>query len=86
MWVNRQEKRRQKQAPGAGLQGPRGTWGLGRGWQDSERRGGRWRPEGVDACPGGQAIQDRKRRGRIRYKNSGVAQSKGVGWGGIKDT
>ena len=83
MWVNRQEKRRQKQAPGAGLQGPRGTWGLGRGWQDSERRGGRWRPERVDACPGRQAIQDRKIMRVIGYINIYVDQFQGGGSGGV---
>ena len=50
-----------KQACGAGLQGPAGTWGAGRGRQDSEHRDGKWIPEGVDACPGGQAVQEQKR-------------------------
>ena len=83
MGVNIWGKRRQKQARGVGLQGPRGTWGAGRGWKDSERRDGRWRLEGVDACPGGKAIQDQKRRGRIRYKKSGVCRSIAFQWGGL---
>ena len=29
--------------------GSRGTWGVGQGRQDRERRGRRWRPAGVDA-------------------------------------
>ena len=31
--------------------------------QESQDR--KWRPARVDACPGEQVIQDRKRRGRI---------------------
>ena len=61
--------RRQKRARGVGLQVPTGTWGSGRGKQDSEHRGGRWRPAGVDACPGGQAVQDWK-RGENRVQRS----------------
>ena len=49
-----------KRARGAGLQGTTGTWGEGRGRQDSERRYMWWRPTGVEACPGGQVVQDRK--------------------------
>ena len=40
----------------------------------------------MDACPGEQAIQDRKRRGKIRFQKSGEAQSKCGGRGGSKDT
>ena len=47
-----------------GFRGQEGHWGLGQGWQDREQRDGRWSPAGVDVCPGGQAIQDRKRRVR----------------------
>ena len=54
--------------------------------QDKERRDGRWRPAGVDACPCGQAIQYRKRRGRNGCKKSIVTQSEGGEWGGSKDT
>ena len=39
----------------------------------------------MEAFPGGKAIQDWERRGRIGCKNSGVAQSKGGRWGGSKD-
>ena len=60
----------------------RGTWGADRGQQDIELRDGRWSPAGVDACPGGQAIQDRKRRRGIGCIKSGVAQSQGSGYGG----
>ena len=39
------EEEAEEEAHGAELQGPRGTWVVGRGRQDSERRtggGGRW--------------------------------------------
>ena len=48
-------------ACGVRLKGPTGTWGAGRGRQDSERRDEKWRPAGVDTCTGGQAIHYRKR-------------------------
>ena len=47
----------------AGMQGLIGTWGAGKGKKDSNHRSGRWMPAGVDACKGGHAIQDLKRRG-----------------------
>ena len=75
----------QKHARGVGLQGPRGTWGAGQGQKDSDRRDGWWRPGGVDACPGGQAIQDRKRSWVIGCKKISAAQLKGGGWGRGKD-
>ena len=56
-----------------------GTWGSGQGRQDIDRRDGKWRPKGVDAFPGGQAVQDRKRGGEYGA-NSGAAQPKGDGW------
>ena len=43
---------------------------------------GRWRPMGVYTCPGGQAIQEPKIRGRIGCQKSGADQYKGGGWGG----
>ena len=58
--TNRRGKRRQKPGFRAGLLGHTITLVEGQGRQDSER----W-PAGVDSCTGGQAIQDRKRRGII---------------------
>ena len=46
-----------------------------------QERGGRWRLAGVEACLCGQVIQERKRRGIIGYKKSGVSHSNGVRWG-----
>ena len=40
-----------------------GTWGADQGRQYSKRRDRRWRLAGVDACPGGQAVQYCKRGG-----------------------
>ena len=76
----------QKRARGAGLQGPTGTWGAGRGRQNSQRRDGRWRSVGVDTCSGGQVFQDRKRGGnqvqRSVQISLGVVDGRGVGtWG-----
>ena len=39
----------------------------------------------VDDFPGVQALQDRKRRGRIGYEKIGADQSKVGKWGVIKD-
>ena len=68
------------------MQGLIGTWGAGKGKKDSEHRGGRWMPAGVDACKGGHAIQDLKRRGVIGCIKIGVSQYQGGGYGGYKDT
>ena len=46
-----------------------------------KRRGRNCTPAGVDACPGGQAIQYRKIRRRIGFIYSGVAQYWGVRYG-----
>ena len=59
--ANGQGKRHMKRDRGAGVKGLTGTEGAGRGRQDSERRDGWWRPEGVDARTCRQAFQDRKR-------------------------
>ena len=67
---------------GTTLQGLRVTLGTGQGRKYIKSRYGRWRPAVVDSCPGGQAIQDRKRRRGIGCKKSGVAQSQGGGSGG----
>ena len=45
-----QGTRRQKRARGAGLQGPTGTWGAGRGQKIQHVQDGWWRPAGMDAC------------------------------------
>ena len=71
--------RRQKRARGTGLQGPIGTWGAGRGRQDSEcRTGGEGRRDGSLF---GQAVQDRNEGGNW-VRKSGAAQSQGGGWEG----
>ena len=80
--VNRTGEETTEATCGARLQGSRGNWGAGRGQHDRKNKDGRWRLVGVDACPGGQAIQDRKRRRGIGCIKSGVAQSQGGGFGG----
>ena len=67
----------QKQARGAGLQGPTGTWGVGQGRQDSNCRmgGGVW----WDGSLFGKAAQDRNEGGKLNAKR-GAAQSQGSGW------
>ena len=53
--MTRKGKRLHNWAHGAGLQGASGTWGAGRGQQESKRRYGRWRPAEVDACVASQS-------------------------------
>ena len=72
------ERKGEIEASCAGLHGPRGTWGVGRGRQGSNITDWRWRLTGVEVCSGGQDIQYRKRRGIIGCKKSGTAQNKGV--------
>ena len=61
------------------MQGKTGTWGLGQGWKDSERRtgGGGWRDKNLF----GQAVQDRNEGVKSGAK-SGAYQSQGGGWEG----
>ena len=62
----RQGKRWQKRDRGEGVKGPTGTWGAGRGQQESEcRTGGGSRRDGSFF---GQAVQDRKDGGKLGVK------------------
>ena len=68
------------------FRGQEGLWGEGRGQKGGEIRYGRWRLAGVDVCLGGQAIQDRKRRGRIGCKRAVCLSQILADGGGRTDT